>query len=171
MFPKEIEMVEIEIVLPEIWKFEYWPKSKWIAFFGIFGLPQIRCMDQKKILSFQLFSTKKQFLMETLFGRIIPAVVTGMYEFDYRDKLIKLNNFWNFWLSGFWRNDQKYGCFNRTILHKFPSFDWDFCGRNQGYSCWDVSVWISIKIIISSTFRKFITIRFLMVWKNSILLQ
>ena len=58
--------------------------------------------------------------------------------------------------------------FDWIILYKCQAFDWDFDGTNQAYSCWEVSLHISIKIIINSAFHKFLTISILMQGTKSI---
>ena len=49
-------------------------------------------MDQNKQMLIESSVVSPQFSMETLAEEIIP-VVTEKYEFDYRGKSIKINNF------------------------------------------------------------------------------
>ena len=57
---------------------------------------------------------------------------------------------WIFWLLGIW-----WKLSNTIFLHNIQLFAWDLDGRNQAKNGWVVSVEISIKIIINSTFHNF----------------
>ena len=105
-------------------------------------------------------STEKMCSTETLFERIMPVVLENG-EFDYRNKTIKLNISWTFWLSWLWWRDHKYLFFNQSNRYKNQAFEWDLDGTNQVESLWEVSVYISRKVILKSTFYKFLTIRIL----------
>ena len=94
--------------------------------------------------------------IETLVGWIIPALSN---EFDYRNKLIILNISSTLWLSGLWWKGKKYWYSKWIILNRCHVCDWDLDWTNQASSCWDLSVWISMRIIITSTSYDFLTIR------------
>ena len=77
----EFLMEEIELLVAQNPKFEYGAKTKFLAVCGIFGLSQVRCMDENRKFVNGIALHKRKWSMEALVGGII-TVITETYEFD-----------------------------------------------------------------------------------------
>ena len=80
------------------WEIKVWVSSETFieAFFAIFGLPQIWCMDQNEKLPNWILLRNRNCSMEILLGEII-SLVAEKNEFEYRDESTFSKISWFFW--------------------------------------------------------------------------